>query len=101
MAYYALRRTKVRNARGRVAVVLNRFGYKTRAKPGTDTSWTSAEVNERVRQYEARIIRQHRLNKGSGQKSKIKELRDMQIDGWIHGFHSRLQMKAAERDGAS
>src|SRR5262249_8671229 len=46
VAYRALRRAKVRNARGRIAETLNRLRLETRPRSKTAGSWGSAEVND-------------------------------------------------------
>ena len=56
--YHALRRAGVRNARGRIATVLNRHQLRTRAGGLTSTKWGSDEVYERVKQYDARLKKQ-------------------------------------------
>jgi hypothetical protein len=67
IAYHALTRTRIRNVRGRVAGVLN----TTQAR-GTDTRWGSAEVIERVRQFEERMMREHGL---AGREDRAKEIK--------------------------
>ena len=51
-AYYALRRASIRNARGRIAAVLNQLGIRTQARSDTAQTWGSPEVIERVHQFE-------------------------------------------------
>src|SRR5258708_326005 len=86
-AYYGLQRAGARNVRGEIAKALNRAGLKTRAKPGTDSAWGSAEVIERIRQFEDRLVRRNRLNRRPDRLQQIERLRDMLVDSWIHGFH--------------
>jgi hypothetical protein len=88
VAYYALRRTRIRNARRLIAAVLNQHGFQTSARSATVRTWSSAEVIERVQQFEARIVRRHRLSRGDDRAKEIDRLRNMRVDSWIHGFHS-------------
>jgi hypothetical protein len=85
VAYHALRRTGTRNTRGRIATVLNEKGYETGVRSVTQCRWGPAEVNERVRQFGDRIVRQHRLTKGDRRHQE--RLRNTLVDTWIHGFH--------------
>jgi len=87
VGYYALRRAKVRNARGRIAEVLNRLGFQTQPRSATVGTWGPAEVSERVQQFQAKMIRQHRLAKPEIRSRELTRLRNMRVDGWIHGFH--------------
>jgi hypothetical protein len=84
-AYHAVRRTGTRNARGRIATVLNELGHEPDVRSVTDCRWGPSEVNERVRQFEDRIVRRHRLSKRDGAQKE--RLRNMLVDSWIHGFH--------------
>jgi hypothetical protein len=97
VAYYALRRAGTKNARTRIAAALNRFHLKTRARPGTERTWGSAEVMERVRQFEDRLMRQHRLLGRPHPAQQIERLRNMLVDSWIHGFHFALEVESASR----
>lgn len=87
-AYHALRRTQIRDARGRIATVLNEMGYVTGARSATECRWGPSEVIERVRQYEDRMVRQHGLSKAD--QTQKERLRNMLVDGWIHLFHSSV-----------
>lgn len=86
VAYYALRRFGIRNARGRITFVLNALGLHTNPRSKAVGTWGSAEVNERVQQFEARMARQQRLPKKTAPE-EIQRLRNMRVDSWIHGFH--------------
>src|SRR5579864_9297931 len=97
-AYHALRRTGIRDARGRIATVLNELGYKTGVRSLTECRWGPAEVNERVRQFEDRIVRRHRLSKRD--RTQKERLRKTQVDSWIHGFHFALTVESAARPNA-
>lgn len=85
VAYHAIRRTGIRDARGRIATVLNDLGYETGVRSLTERRWGPAEVNERVRQFGDRIVQRHRLSKGDGTQQE--RLRNRIVDSWIHGFH--------------
>jgi hypothetical protein len=85
VGYHALRRARIRNARGRIATVLNQLGFATGAPSATECKWGSYEVIERVRQFEDRIVHQHRLSKQD--RMKQEQIRDMLVDSWIHSFH--------------
>ena len=85
VAYHALRRAGIRNARGRIASVLNELGYEPSVRSVTECKWGPSEVNERVRQFGDRIVRQHRLSKRD--MTQKERLRNMRVDAWIHGFH--------------
>jgi hypothetical protein len=85
VAYHALRRTGIRDARGRIATVLNGLEYEIGVRSMTDCTWGPSEVYERVRQFGDRIVRQHRLSKGD--RTQKERLRNMLVDSWIHGFH--------------
>jgi len=97
-AYHALRRTGIRDARGRIATVLNELGYKTGVRSLTECRWGPAEVNERVRQFEDRIVRRHRLSKRD--RTQKERLRNTLVDSWIHGFHFALTVESAARPNA-
>lgn len=97
VAYHALRRTRTRNARGRIAAVLNQHGFQTHAQSATIRTWGSAEIIERVQQFEGRIVRQHRLSKREDRAKEIERLRNMRVDSWIHGFHSASTLEAGSR----
>ena len=84
-AYHALRRTGIRDARGRIATVLNELGYEPSVRSVTECKWGPSEVNERVRQFGDRIVRRHRLSQGD--RAQKERLRNMLVDNWIHGFH--------------
>ena len=88
VAYYALRRASIRNARGRIAAVLNQRGLRTHARSGTGQSWGSPEVIERVQQFEDWIVRRYRVARLDGKERtrEIERLRNMLVDGWIYGF---------------
>lgn len=92
--YHALRRAKVRNARGRIAEVLNRLGFQTRPRSAAASTWGPAEVNDRVQQFEARLVHQHRLSNKGNRSKEITRLRNMQVDSWIHGFHHALKLNS-------
>jgi hypothetical protein len=85
VGYHALRRARIRNARGRIATVLNQLRFAVGVPSATEWKWGSYEVIERVRQFEDRIARQHRLSKQD--RTKQEQLRDMLVDSWIHSFH--------------
>jgi hypothetical protein len=93
VAYYALRRTGIRDTRGQIATVLNELGYETGVRSVTDCKWGPSEVNERVRQFGDRIVRRHRLSKGD--RMQQERLRNMLVDNWIHGFHFAVPAKTA------
>ncbi len=97
VAYHALRRTGIRDARGRIAAVLNQLGYATHARPATLRAWSSAEVIERVRQFEDRIVRRHRLGNRNDLKEELLKRRRSIVDSWIHGFHSAEMVKSGPR----
>jgi hypothetical protein len=99
VGYHALRRAEVRNARCRIAAVLNELGLKTRAQSGTAEIWASQEVFERVQQFEDRIVRKHRLAR-LAPDDRIKEiarLRNMLVDSWIHEFRFALAVESRAR----
>jgi hypothetical protein len=83
-AYHALRRTGIRDARGRIANALNKLGYEAGVRSVTECRWGPSEVNERVRQFGDRIVRRHRLSKRD--RTQKERLRNMLVDSWIHGF---------------
>jgi hypothetical protein len=85
VAYYALRRIGIQDARGRIVAVLNELGYETGVRSATECRWGPSEVYERVRQFGDRIVRQHRLSKAD--RTQRERLRNMLVDSWIHGFH--------------
>jgi hypothetical protein len=91
VAYHALRRTQIRNARGRIATVLNELGYATGARSQTECKWGPSEVIERVQQFEKRIVRQHRLSKRD--RTQKERPRNLFVDSWIHGFHFTLTVE--------
>ena len=93
-AYYALRRTGVPRARSRVAAALNELGHRTHAKDMTDSRWNSAEVNERVRQFEAGIRRRHRVSGGAQGKEQLSVLRNGIVDVWIDGFYFKSKLES-------
>lgn len=95
VAYHALRRTGIRDARGQIAGVLNQLGFTTRARSATLPTWSSQEVIERVRQFEDRIVRQHRLGKRDDRVQEIERLRNMLVDSWIHGFHFAVAVRSS------
>lgn len=97
VAYYALQRATVKNVRTEIAKTLNRIGLKTRAGRGTDQAWGPEEVIERVRQFEDRLVRTHRLVESPDRHQQIERLRDMLVNSWIHGFHFARQVEAAAR----
>ena len=88
VGYHALRRARIRNARGRIATVLNQLGFAAGAPSATEGKWGSYEVIERVRQFGDRIVRQHRLSRQD--RTKQKQIRDMLVDSWIHSFQFAL-----------
>ena len=92
VAYYALRRASIRNARGRIAAVLNQLGIRTQARSDTAQTWGSPEVIERVHQFEDGIVRRERLARFDGVEriKKIARLRNMLVDGWIYEFRFAL-----------
>jgi hypothetical protein len=92
VAYYALRRASIRNARGRIAAVLNQLGIRTQARSDTARTWGSPEVIERVHQFEDGIVRRQRLARFDGVEriKEIARLRNMLVDGWIYEFRFAL-----------
>ncbi len=82
--YHALRRARVRNARRRVAEVLNRQGLQTRARGETSREWSGYEVSERVKQYEARYRKQN-----AGRKDTLEQWQDAVVQASVFLFHSR------------
>jgi hypothetical protein len=93
-SYYALKRTGIHNARGRISDVLNALKIPTNARPKTDSRWGSAEVIERVRQFEQRLVRQHELAGRDDRATEIIRLRNMLVDSWIHLFHFDASVRA-------
>jgi hypothetical protein len=89
-AYHALRKAQVRDARGRVSEVLNRLGYKTQSRSDVN-QWSSAEVIERCRQYEARLKQRYRLTNNEAGRMKLAQLREAGVAIWVSGFRFRLQ----------
>ena len=53
--YWALKFAGIHGARGHVAKALNHHGIRTRSRKAAST-WSGFEVNERVKQYEARFF---------------------------------------------
>ena len=94
VAYHALRRTRIQDARGQIAAVLNQLGFATRARSGTLRTWGSQEVIERVNQFEDRLVRQHRLAKRVDRTKEIERLRNMLVDAWIHSFHRAVPVRS-------
>ena len=77
-SYHALKRTGRHAARGLVAKALNQSGIQT-GSLGSNREWGSAEVWERVKQYETRLKRDHRVTGDA-----LRSLRDGIVDQWIH-----------------
>jgi hypothetical protein len=88
VAYYALRRAGIRNARSHIAAVLNQRGLRTQARSDKMQTWGSPEVIERVQQFEDGIVRRQRLARFDGVEriKEIARLRNMLVDSWIYGF---------------
>jgi len=100
VAYHALRRAGVPNARGQIASALNRFGIETRARSKTDRAWGSAEVHERVRQFEqlqtrrARTLRRDSKLDDIGWARKVAQQvelwRDQLVNNWVADFRREI-----------
>ena len=87
VGYHALRRSGIRDARGRITVVLNKLGMKPRSRKGTVSEWLSCEVYERVRQYETRV--KESLSEDKDRDAKIRERRNYPVDFWLDVFQRR------------
>lgn len=84
-AYYALRRTRVRGARGLVADALNQKLHRTRPRSPASSEWTGAEVYERVKQYEKHLRKHHQCDAARD----LRLVRDALVNKWIWGSPKR------------
>jgi len=80
--YYALRRARIRGARGRIAEVLNRRGLRVRVRRSMVNTWSGYEVYERVKQYEDR----QRKRAPQGRRAETAKWRDAMVDHWILSY---------------
>jgi len=83
--YHALRRARIHGSSGRIAEVLNRQGLKVRVRRSMVSTWSSYEVHERVKQYEAR---HRKLTQGRPGEEKPK-WRDTLVDRWILSYRQK------------
>ena len=93
VGYRALRKAKVRNARGMVAAALKRHGLETRARGGRSREWGPEEIGERVKQFEARGKQRSRSS------SEWERLREALVYKWIYLFHNDLTPSARDASG--
>lgn len=68
-AYWALRQSGVAKASTRVAEALNRFGLRTHSHR-SETTWSSYEVRERVKQYD-RVLSNHNAGVKPGRQQLV------------------------------
>jgi len=71
-AYWALRLARIPNARRQVAEALTRRGIPTRSRTG-DLSWTSFEVTERVKQYEAQVLARRSRDRKAARRELVEK----------------------------
>jgi len=93
VAYRALRKANVRNARRVVAAALNEQGLETRARGATSRAWGPEEIGERVKQFETREKRRSRSS------SEWEKLREAVVSKWVYLFRSHPARDAWDASG--
>ena len=83
--YHALRRARIQGTNRRIAEVLDRQGLRVRARRSIVSTWSSYEVDERVKQYQDR----HRKLPGQRGKEETARWRDAIVDRWILAYRQK------------
>jgi hypothetical protein len=82
VGFYALRRAGISRASRRVAEHLNRAGRKVRTVDDRDDAWNEYSVRERIKEFGAKLRRQH----GTAGKAAVQRVRDSLVDRWLWMF---------------
>jgi len=98
VAYHALHRVGVKNVRGHIVQVLNRLGIETRARASTSRKWTPAEVAERVRQFDDRLLRLHKLRGRPDRLRQLAQRREKLVDNWMGEFQRARLARSTKHD---
>jgi hypothetical protein len=80
--FYALKRAGISRASRTVAEHLNRAGRKVRTPDDRDDAWNQYSVRERIKEFGAKLRRQH----GTAGKAAAQRLRDSLVDRWLWMF---------------
>ena len=80
--FYALKRAGISRASRTVAEHLNRAGRKVRTLDDRDDAWNEYSVRERIKEFGAKLRRQH----GTAGKAAAQRVRDSLVDRWLGMF---------------
>jgi len=83
--FYALKRAGISRASRTVAEHLNRAGRKVRTLADQDDAWDEYSVRERIKEFGAKLRRQH----GTAGKAATQRRRDSLVDRWVEMFRVR------------
>ncbi len=85
--YRALGRSRISNARGKIAAALNKRDIKRRTHKQVDSSWDGYSVIERVKRYESALKKKEA---GIDPGELVQRLRRQFAEKWIPMYKARI-----------